>query len=280
MQFRRALLQTVWSTLRSVLIHSGFAGWLLRSGLLGLTETRRYLSLRYLPSSARGLEIGALHCPLSLPPNTKALYIDRDLPDVLRKLSADPGDAIVHTDIITDGFRLSCIAPESQDFIIANHVLEHTTDTLGTLNNWLGVLRPGGILFVAVPRGERCFDHGRTITSADHFLEDFRLCAIGAHEAMRERNLLHVEEHLAISAPSLAKVYGVPWVPPQGVEYKRQVDRLLGQDSMLIHHHVFTRDSFFVLLSLLGEQAEIECVASSSVEVVGIMRKVARHGEI
>jgi SAM-dependent methyltransferase len=275
MQFRRTLPQSVWPALRSVLIRSGFAGRLLRSGLLGLTETRRYLSLRYLPSGTLGLEIGALHCPLPLHLDSKALYIDRDLPDVLRKLRADAGDEIVQPDIITDGFRLRCIAPDSQDFIIANHVLEHTTDALGTLKNWLGVLRPGGLIFVAVPRGERCFDRGRAITSADHFLEDFRLCAIGAHEQMRERNLVHVEEHLAISAPALAKIDGVAWVPLEGVEHQRQIDRLLGQDSAQIHHHVFTRDSFFSLLGLLGEQVRIECVANSSVETVGIVRKVA-----
>lgn len=275
MQSRRTIPQTVWSALRSVLIRSGFAESLLRTGLLGLTETRRYLSLRYLSRGARGLEIGALHCPLPLPLATKALYIDRDLPDVLRKLRADAGDAIVQPDIIADGFHLRCIAPDSQDFIVANHVLEHTTDALGTLKNWLGVLRPGGLIFVAVPRGERCFDRGRAITSADHFLEDFRLCVIGAHEQMRERNLVHVEEHLAISAPALAKIDGVTWVPLQDAEHQRETDRLLGQDSAQIHHHVFTRDSFCALLCLLGEQIRIECVAKSSVEVVGIVRKVA-----
>lgn len=268
-------MQRIWSALRAALIGCGLSEALLRLGLLGLDETRRHLALRHLPTGGRGLEIGALHCPLPLPPGAQACYVDRHAPEALRTLRADAGAAIVTPDILADGFSLGCIADSSQDFVVANHVLEHAKDALGTLESWLRVLRPGGVLFVAVPRGERCADRGRAVTTVGHFLEDSRLVAAGDTDAMRARDRVHVEEHLAIAAPALARGRGEPWRRPQGDAHEREIVRLLGTDSSQIHHHIFTQDSFAALLGLLGEQARTERVARSSVEIVSIVRKLA-----
>lgn len=39
----------------------------------------------------------------------------------------------------------------SQDAIIARHILEHCVDSVGTINRWKKILRPGGKLIIAVP---------------------------------------------------------------------------------------------------------------------------------
>lgn len=267
-----SFLKFLWPGLRATLIRHGLAEPLLRHGLLGLVETRRRLALNYLPDGA-GLEIGALHSPLPLPPGSRVRYVDQHSLETLRTLRPDAGAAIVRPDILADGFDLRCIADASQDFVVANHVLEHAGDALGTLEHWLRVLRPGGILFVAVPIGERCFDRGRAVTPPEHFLEDRRLVAAGDAAAMRERNRAHVEEHLAIAAPAIARGQGLPWTPPKGEAREREIERLLGRDASQIHHHVFTPVSFAALLDLLGEQARTERVTRSSVEIVGIARK-------
>lgn len=275
MRSEPAFIKKSWASLRAALIACGLAEPLLRRGLLGLEETRRRLALRHLPAGGQGLEIGALHCPLPLPPGARARYVDHHTADELRRLRADAGPGIVGTDILADGFALGCIAGASQDFVVANHVLEHATDALGTLENWLRVLRSGGVLFVAVPRGERCADRGRAVTTVGHFLEDRRLVAAGDAAAMRARDRVHVEEHLAIAAPALARERGEPWQPPQGEAREREIARLLGADSSQIHHHVFTQDSLAALLGLLGDRIRIERVARSSVEIVAIVRKLA-----
>lgn len=153
MRSNRTPLHLAWTALRAALVGLGLSEWLLARGRLGLEETRRRLALRYLPANGQGIEVGALHCPLPLPPGARGRYVDHHTAEELRRLRADAGAGIVGTDLLADGFTLGCIADASQDFVVANHVLEHASDALGTLEHWLRVLRPGGILFVAVPIG-------------------------------------------------------------------------------------------------------------------------------
>lgn len=276
MPSKQSLLNRVWPTLRKCLVGCGLSEPLLKIGYLGLDETRRHLSLRYLKSAGAllGLEIGAMHRPLPLPAGARARDIDKYTRHALQEMSSEVITSIVTPDIITDGFDLGCIAPSSQDFLIANHVLEHASNALGTLHNWLRVLRPGGILFVTVPRSERCFDRGRIITSVAHFVEDHRLSIAGDHATIRTRNREHIEEHFAISAPVLARQQGQIWTPPQTEAREQLIERLLGSDSSLIHHHVFTPASFGALLTLLDTSIVVERIAHSSVEIIGIARKL------
>ena len=58
---------------------------------------------------------------------------------------------LVNVNIVDDGEKLTAFEPNSQDFIIANHFLEHTQDPIGTVRRHLEVLRPDGVLYMAVP---------------------------------------------------------------------------------------------------------------------------------
>ena len=55
----------------------------------------------------------------------------------------------------------------------ANHFLEHTQDPVGTLRSHLRVLRPRGVLYMAIPDKRKTFDHDRPLTSLEHVLRDF-----------------------------------------------------------------------------------------------------------
>ena len=57
-------------------------------------------------------------------------------------------------DVVADVTQPLPIEPESQDVVIARHVLEHVEDVKGTLQNWAKVLKHGGRLIVAVPNDE------------------------------------------------------------------------------------------------------------------------------
>lgn len=60
-----------------------------------------------------------------------------------------PGNSVA--DIVADVTGPLPFEPNSQDVVIARHVLEHVPDVAATLANWANVLRHGGHLVIAVP---------------------------------------------------------------------------------------------------------------------------------
>ncbi len=121
---------------------------------------RAFLGGRILGGS--GLEIGALHSPQAVPGGCRVRYVDRLDVEGLRAHYPELNELpLVPVDIIDDGETLATIAEGSQDFIIAHHFLEHTQDPIGTIARHLDVLRPGGVLFMAVPDKRETFDVDR-----------------------------------------------------------------------------------------------------------------------
>lgn len=123
----------------------------------------------------QGLEVGALHRPLPVSRAASVRYVDRMDVETLRshypELRHEP---LVAVDLIDNGERLASVADASQDFVIANHFLEHTQDPIATLQNHLRVLRPGGHLYLAVPLKDASFDARRPVTSIEHLMRDHR----------------------------------------------------------------------------------------------------------
>ena len=116
---------------------------------LGVLDRARLASV-YLRGS--GLEIGALHHPLPVPRSACVSYVDRMTVAELRKQYPDlPSNELVEPDLIDNGETLSKVPAVSQDFVIANHFLEHCQDPIGTLENFFRVLKLGGILYLTVP---------------------------------------------------------------------------------------------------------------------------------
>jgi len=122
-----------------------------------------------------GLEIGALHSPLPVPGSCRVRYVDRyDLDGLRREYPPLANVPLVPVDVIDDGEKLETIAAESQDFVISSHFLEHTQDPIGTIRRHLRVIRPGGILFVAVPdKRFLSFDQKRPVTTLEHLYRDY-----------------------------------------------------------------------------------------------------------
>lgn len=123
-----------------------------------------------------GIEIGALHFPLPVPERVTVRYVDMSTREEnIRKYPHLNADDIVETHFVCNGETLEVIEDESQDFVIANHMLEHCINPIGTLRNFLRVLRPGGLLFLALPDKRFSFDRERPITPFSHIADDFRI---------------------------------------------------------------------------------------------------------
>jgi predicted SAM-dependent methyltransferase len=142
-----------------------------------------------------GIEIGALHSPMPMPSHAKVTYVDSMTHEEQRKhypeLSAH---SLVHPQIISSAEELSPIPTSSLDFVVASHVLEHTDRVLLALSNFLRVLKPNGILFLAIPNKCFSFDRLRVVTSWQHLLDEFNhplLVASHRKEHFREWSLSH-----------------------------------------------------------------------------------------
>jgi hypothetical protein len=98
-------------------------------GWLQFRDWKPILARRYLHGS--GLEIGALHRPLPVKQGTRVTYVDRlDQRGLRAHYPELASHEFVNVDIVDDGETLGSIAQESQDFIIANHCIEHCENPL------------------------------------------------------------------------------------------------------------------------------------------------------
>jgi len=136
-----------------------------------MQRVRREIAARWLAGD--GIEIGALDQPLAVPAAAKVRYVDRVNVAQLRAYYPELGEReLTEPDLIDDGEQLSSIVSGSLDFIIANHMLEHCENPLGTLRVHLDRLRPGGVLYYAIPNKRHCFDAPRPLTDFEHLVAD------------------------------------------------------------------------------------------------------------
>jgi predicted SAM-dependent methyltransferase len=133
---------------------------------------RREVSARYL--AGEGIEVGALHYPLWVDP-TKAhvRYVDRlTVADLRRHYPELASYDLVPVDVVDDGEKLETFPDASLDFIVGNHMLEHCENPLGTMRSHLRKVRPGGVLYYAVPDKRVSFDVDRPLTPFEHLVKD------------------------------------------------------------------------------------------------------------
>jgi 2-polyprenyl-3-methyl-5-hydroxy-6-metoxy-1,4-benzoquinol methylase len=203
--------------------------------------------------SGQGIEIGALHYPLPVPAGVVVRYVDlRSREENIAKYPELNAKDIVETTYICSGQTLSTVPDESQDFVIANHMLEHCVNPLRALENFLRVLRPLGRMFISLPDKRFTFDYRRPVTPWAHILEDYRK---GREFEDRE-------------------VYE---------EFRDLVDPRFDVEGAMvdhrdIHHHTWTQgevlEMMLELRRTLGWHVELELFAKQGCEVVMVLQKV------
>lgn len=205
--------------------------------------------------SGEGLEIGALHWPLPLPAGAKARYVDVMSSEELEQRYPRSRGNAVKVDVVDDGEHLNSIDDASVDFLVANHMLEHTRNPLGTIENHLRVLRDGGVLFYALPDKRSTFDHERPLTTVDHLVGDYR------------------------NGPSEYEHYE-EWARHVVGAEESQVEATankLAADKSSIHFHTFTPENFAEAISRGREELSLPLtlahLQSSEKEFVCVIKK-------
>lgn len=125
-------------------------------------------------TTGKGIEIGAMDLPLWIKKGVKVEYLDRIHREEQVKIFPDLDlKKLVKVDIIGNGETLENIENNSQDFIIANHMIEHCQNPIMTIGNFLRVLKTNGIVFMAIPDKRYTFDKQRENTILQHFIDDY-----------------------------------------------------------------------------------------------------------
>lgn len=224
----------------------------------GFIRRREIIAKEHVAGS--GIEIGGLNAPLKVSSSASVRYVDRAPVSELRKQYPElEGQRIVQTDIIDDGERLASLPDASQDFVIANHFLEHCQDPIGALRNMFRVLAPRGVLYLAVPDKRFTFDHDRPITSLEHLIENDE----NSPEVDRRA---HYEEWVRLV---------------DGITDQREVaDRVeeLMKMGYSIHYHVWTQAEVLELLVALRERFgisyDLEIAVRNDHENIFVLRKL------
>ena len=181
--------------------------------------------------TGKGVEIGASASPLPIPLHCKVLYADReDSAEIGARYY--PGQNLIDMvpiDIHTSLEELKGIPDESIDFLIACHVIEHTSNPIEAIKQAYSRLVRGGHLVLIVPDKERTFDKERDLTELAHLIEDFR-------NPSREMDKLHYQEFHK-------KAFKCP---PN--EFENVWKRNWEQRSD-IHYHTWTYESFAQMLA-------------------------------
>ena len=220
------------------------------------TNTRYSLAKRFIRGS--GIEIGALNSPLVVPWRARVKYVDRlrigelrvHYPELKRCALIDP-------DIIDDGERLDKIDSRSQDFLIANHLLEHCENPIGAIESFLRVLKKDGILYLAVPDKRFTFDNDRPITTLKHIIKDHIEGPVWSHAK-------HFDEWQILVDKKFRD------------DFNRQI-KTLKDNTYSIHFHVWTYLELLELLAYLKKKLcfefEIEEFIFCRSEAIFILRK-------
>jgi 2-polyprenyl-3-methyl-5-hydroxy-6-metoxy-1,4-benzoquinol methylase len=222
-----------------------------------MDTTRKMVAHRYL--TGKGIEIGALYNPLAIPESATVKYVDRlAVKDLREQYPELKSFELVEVDIIDNGELLETIRNQSQNFVIANHFIEHCQDPIQAISNLLRVLKPLGILYLAVPDKRYSFDCDRAITPLEHLLRDY-------HEGPAWSKKQHFEEWVRLVNKTEDEATA-QW----------QINELMRIDYS-IHYHVWTQVEFieFILAikKILKLEFEIEMCLKNDTEFITILRK-------
>lgn len=237
--------------------------------------------------SGHGIEIGAFASPLPVPSSARVIYVDKyNIDDLdenhkvaglsMRDFGVDLS-AVVKPDIVDDGECLSKVGDYSQDFVIANHVLEHFEDPIKGFKNMLRVLKHGGILYLSLPEMRHSFDSVRGQTTFEHIFRDYE------NGPKWSRSIAYMEFSKIFAANGMDKGL-FPRLSGEGLtSFENEIARELEDANFSIHFHAWTMDGMMEMFAKIKKifriSFETKLVIKNGDEVIFIFQKSIPHIE-
>lgn len=223
--------------------------------------TREQLLLFGISKASRVIEIGPSYSPLA--PKREgwdAFIVDHATREELVVKYREHGkdvDRIEHVDYVWNGGCLADGLPEqcgTFDAFIASHVIEHSTDIVTFLQAAQRLIKPQGVIVLAVPDKRKCFDFYRhPSTTAD---------AIAAFEERRDRHNLrtHLDYMMQMSWKGRAPAWHQDDIRPAELllgleEIRTKISLRYATEYVDAHGWVFVPANFKLMileLTLLG----------------------------
>lgn len=196
-----------------------------------------------------GIEIGPGHNPCPVPARVTVRYLDRWEPEENSSLFPELDDprTFPMPDILAnlDLDRLSAVVDESQDFVIASHIIEHLANPLAMLVELHRVLRPGGLLILLLPDRHRTFDSERAPTPLAHLVDEYQ-------RDVREVDDAHIVDFivgtLRAAGDSRDANVLISERSPEELEHHRRRS---------VHAHVWKMDEFEDVLTYAAGQLKV-----------------------
>jgi SAM-dependent methyltransferase len=158
-----------------------------------------------------------------------------------------PTQAIEPVDYVLTGPKLTDTIDERFDWIVGSHVLEHTVCLITFLRETEALLRPGGVLSLAIPDRRYCFDRFRERSSLGRVIDVFRA-----------DRLVHTEGSvLEYHLNSVAKGGSISWDATKAGTFSRlhtteegreRAVQASGGEYVDVHNWVFTPSHLRLLL--------------------------------
>jgi len=133
--------------------------------------------LKHINKTGHGVEIGPSHNPVAPKRAGYNVHIIDHMSreDLIEKYTGHGIDLsqIEEVDFVWKDQSYAQLLGKTQyyDWIIASHVIEHTPDLIGFLNDCTEVLNEHGVISLVIPDKRYCFDHYRPITSLAQLID-------------------------------------------------------------------------------------------------------------
>ena len=220
------------------------------------------------------LEIGAFDNPTFMRHEANVYYCDyfckKELVKQYGKSRPERVNNAVNVDYVTKDINFQRHIEQKFDLIVANHVLEHTPNMIGWLQNLSLILKENGLLFLSVPHKEYTFDKLRSSTSAWELIRNFE-------QNLQAPSIYQVADQLYYHRPIKAK--DVWQKKYQSLTNKKRFNNIkqaferaknkINKDKYVdTHCNVFTYKSFIQVFEELnkGNYISLSIVSSSNVE--------------